>query len=270
MSVPGTVGPVPGAERLLFLMIAVQERESRALTEALHDGPMQDLTGILLSLASLRRDLPEEAADRVAQLETSLQDAAAALHRPPPPFRPGNSPRQMLELGLTQRVEGVLVDRLYISLDIDSSPPALSEVAILLATVQLLLQESDPIHQATRALVSVRSRPEGIDLALRVAYAGTPQPFTADRIVGAGSAGNDAGEAGAGAGGHDGAGPGSETVRENETSWLGRVQPVADLLGAQLRTDPGTGSWSAVVRLPRRGASPQAARHAPQTRQPAR
>ncbi|KPM53496.1 hypothetical protein ACG83_22680 [Frankia sp. R43] len=228
----------------MFLMIALQERESRALTDALHDGPMQELTGILLSLASLRRNLTEDLAERVTQIETRLRDTAATLHRPPSPFRPGSSPRQMLELGLTQRVEGVLVERLYISLDLDSAPPVLGEVAVLLAAVQLLLQESDPIHQAARALVSVRARPEGIDLALRVAYADTVQPFAPDLTA-------EADDQVRPAGADDEDGP--LATRDNAASWRERLAPIAQLLGAELRTDPATGAWSAAVRLPRRG-----------------
>jgi hypothetical protein len=224
VSQPGTAGPQAATERLLFLMIALQERESRTLTEALHDGPMQDLTGILLSLASLRRSLSEDTAEQLSQIETRLRDTAATLHRPSPPFRPGNSPRQMLELGLTQRIEGVLVERLHISLDIDASPPVLSEVAVLLATVQLLLQESDPIRQAARALVAVRSRPESIDLALRVVYSSPVRPDDSD----------------------------PDSAQGTGPSWLERLEPVAVLLGATLRADPGTGAWSAMVRLPRR------------------
>ncbi|MCK9901718.1 hypothetical protein CC117_08865 [Parafrankia colletiae] len=265
MSRPGTVGPPQAAaERLLFLMIALQERENRALTDALHDGPMQDITGILLSLASLRRGLPEDTAERIAQIETRLRDTTATLHRPPPPFRPGNSPRQMLELGLTQRVEGVLVERLYISLDIDSSPPVLGEVAVLLATVQLLLQESDPIHQAARALVAIRSSPEGVNLALRVAYAATAtQPYAPDLTARASPTSGTPAPAGA-----DGPGPANDAAadegtpediipRDSAASWLERLRPVAELLGAQLRADSATGAWSAMVRLPRRSARPR-------------
>ncbi|WP_018639193.1 sensor histidine kinase [Parafrankia elaeagni] len=268
MSRPGTVGPPQAAaERLLFLMIALQERENRALTDALHDGPMQDITGILLSLASLRRGLPEDTAERIAQIETRLRDTTATLHRPPPPFRPGNSPRQMLELGLTQRVEGVLVERLYISLDIDSSPPVIGEVAVLLATVQLLLQESDPIHQAARALVAIRSSPEGIDLALRVAYAATAtQPYAPDLTARAsptsaapapGGAGGPGPADDAAAAAADEGTPEDTPPRDSAASWLERLRPVAELLGAQLRADSVTGAWSAMVRLPRRSARPR-------------
>ncbi|OHV27962.1 hypothetical protein BBK14_18540 [Parafrankia soli] len=215
MTQSGTAGDARVADRLMFLMIALQERANRALVEELHDGPMQELTGILLSLASLRRGLPAEAAAQIIQIETRLRDAAAALHRPQPPFRPGNGPRQMLELGLTQRVEGVLVDRLYTSLDIDVAPPALAEVAVVLATVQLLLQESDPLERPARALVAVRSSAEHVELALRVAYA-------------------------------DGFRPDAATAGRLE-----RLRQVADVLGARLSPDAVTSAWSAAVRLPR-------------------
>ncbi|MEX5709036.1 hypothetical protein AB1484_12180 [Parafrankia sp. FMc6] len=53
---------------------------------------MQELTGILLSLASLRRGLPAEAAAQITQIETRLRDAHRGAHRHQPPARVNRLP----------------------------------------------------------------------------------------------------------------------------------------------------------------------------------
>lgn len=198
----GRAGPDDSLQRLLIDVVALHEREDRAVVAALHDGPMQEITAILLELASIRRATGGPAADRLHDIENRLHDTVASLHRPPSPFRPGHDPRQILELALAQRVAGLLTDDLQTRWEIDEFPPDPGTIAVLITAVQLLLQANDPVRRADRLSVEVRSGPEDVELTLWVVPA----------------------EAG-----------------RNEEERAARLARTAEILGARLTVGPGAG-----------------------------
>ncbi|MCK9897634.1 histidine kinase [Frankia sp. AgB32] len=211
----------PPAHVLLRLLVALQERGHRVSAERLHDGPMQDFTAILLDLASVRRRLPDELADRVNTIENRLRATTVGLHQPPSPFRLDHDARRTLTTGLSQRVDGLLVDHLDTDLRFDDGEPTGGEIAVALAAVQLLLMASDPVGTGERARVSARCGPDGLDLLLSVQPSRHEPPADAARA--------------------------------------GRLRPLADLIGAELRHDPDTGAWKAALTLERpRAAEPAA------------
>ncbi|EIV94411.1 hypothetical protein [Frankia sp. QA3] len=211
---PGPDGAPPApALDLLRLMVALQERGHRSLAERLHDGPMQDFTAVLLELASVRRRLSGDLADRIGGIEHHLRSATSGLQLPPGAFRLGYDARRALAAGLALRVDGLLVDRLDTDLQVDEHPPTRAEISVVLATVQLLLMASDPVGTGEHAWLAVRSAPAELDLRLRVRPGGYEPPADAARAA--------------------------------------RLRPVADLIGVELRHDAATGGWSAALRLDR-------------------
>ncbi|WP_261555211.1 histidine kinase [Frankia tisae] len=214
---PGPEGcpPAPSFD-LLHLMVALQERGHRSLTERMHDGPMQEFTAVLLDLASVRRRLSGDLADRVGEVENHLRAATNALQLPPGVFRFGYDARQSLTAGLTLRIAGLLVDRLDTDLQVDEHPPTHAEISVVLATAQLLLQASDPVGTGEHAWLAVRSAPAEVSLLLRVRPRAYEPPADAARAA--------------------------------------RLRPVADLIGVELRHDASTGGWSAAFRLDRPSA----------------
>ncbi len=207
----------PPAHALLRLLVALQERGHRVSAERLHDGPMQDFTAILLDLASVRRRLPDDLADRVSSIENRLRATTVSLHQPPSPFRLGHDARSTLTSGLSQRVDGLLVDHLDTDLCFERGEPTGGEIAVALAAVQLLLMASDPVGTGERARLSARCGPAGLDLELSV------QP-----------------------GRHE---PPADAARAD------RLRPLADLLGARLHHDRDTGAWTAALTLDRSGSA---------------
>ncbi|CAO5156180.1 Histidine kinase [Frankia sp. AiPs1] len=216
MSVRGDEGG-PQSRELLRLLVALQERGQRALATHLHDGPMQEFTAILLELASVRRRLPDDLAERLVAIEERLRATTLALQLPPSAFRLGNDARHALISGLAQRVDGLLVDRLDTELHVEEDPPTYEEIAVALAAVQVLLLASNPINAGEQAWLSARSRPGGLDLCLRMHPSGHELPADEARAA--------------------------------------RLRPVADLIGADLRHDAESASWTATIHLGRLGRS---------------
>jgi len=213
-------GHVDDAVRLLLrLMVVGQERTRQHLNDVLHDGPIQDLTAILLSLAAVRRTLAAPDAEKLTAVENQLRDAIAALHLPPAAFRPGYDARRILDTTLATRVRGPLARELDTSLEVDGPAPTRAELAELLAVVQLLLLESDPLRPARHASVRVRSGRDTVTLTLRA----TPDSCPAS----AADAARDAAER------------------------TDRLRHVAAIVGAHVSEDGPGGAWRASVTWPR-------------------
>jgi hypothetical protein len=224
-------GPASDDTRLLLrLIVAGQERERRHWGDVFHDGPIQDLTAVLLGCAAVRRGLPEPEAEKLAVIETQLRDAMSALHLPAPAFRVGNDARTILESALASRVRGPLTRDLDVVLELDEPGPTRAELAELLAAVQLLLSEADPRRPALAASVTIRAREDGVALTLRAA----PDPRAA-------------------------AGPDAAADAAARTERFARL---ATILGAQITEDEPGGAWCAALSWPceptRRARVPQA------------
>ncbi|WP_052710934.1 hypothetical protein [Pseudofrankia sp. DC12] len=217
--------PVSETTRLLLRLIAAgQERERQHLCDAFHDGPIQDLTAVLLTCAAVRRTLDGPAAERLAAVETQLRDAITTLQLPAPAFRAGRGASKILTTALTNRVRGALAHELDAVLDVDDVPPSRAEVAEVLSAVQLLLLESDPWRPARRAVVTVRSGHDGVALTLWA----VPDRCSATSVDAA----------------HDAA---ARAVR---------LRRVAAIVGARITEDQPGGAWRASVSWPRRAPSP--------------
>ncbi|MCM3884038.1 histidine kinase [Frankia sp. R82] len=204
-------------DELLRLLVALQERGQRAMAVRLHDGPMQEFTAVLLELASVRRRLPGELAERVVEIEDRLRATTFELQLPPSIFRLGHDAPAALTAGLDQRVAGLLVDRLDTELHLEENPPSDAEIAVVLAAVQVLLMASNPHATGERAWLSVRTGPAGVDLRLGVRPSGHEPPADEARA--------------------------------------GRLRPLAQLIGADLRHDAEAARWTATLHLARSTAA---------------
>ncbi|MBL7497724.1 hypothetical protein I6A84_38295 [Frankia sp. CNm7] len=212
----------PGNEQtrlLMRLMVAGQERERRHLCDAFHDGPIQDLTAVLLTCSAVRRSLSGPAAEQLAALESQLRDTITSLRLPPPAFRAGSDARKILETALAGRVRGPLAHTLDTVLDVDDPEPDRGQIAELLGAVQLLLQEGDPLRPAAHAQVTIRSGKDGVALTLRV----TPDPLST-------AASPDAGQ--------------------HARARTERLSRIAALTGTQVVEDRPGGLWSASLAWP--------------------
>ncbi|ADP84700.1 histidine kinase [Pseudofrankia inefficax] len=217
--------PVSDTTRLLLRLIAAgQERERQHLCDAFHDGPIQDLTAVLLTCAAVRRTLDGPAAEKLAAVETQLRDAITTLQLPAPAFRAGSDASKILTTALTNRVRGTLARELETVLDVDEAPPSRAEIAEVLSAVQLLLLESDPWRPARRASVTVRSGPDGVTLTL----CASPDPCSATSLDAA----------------HD------------AVARAGRLRRVAAIVGARITEEQPGGSWRASLSWPRRTPPP--------------
>jgi signal transduction histidine kinase len=215
---------VADVHALLRMMVFLQDRGQRVAADRMHDGPMQDFTAILLELATIRRQLPAALSERISSIEDRLRTTSLGLQPPPNVFRISHDARQSLAAGLSQRVDGLLVDQLETDLRVETHPPTLTEIAVSLAAVQLLLAASSPHRPAEQAWLTAESRPDGLDLRLRV----RPR------------------------------GPRLET----DPTRSGLLRSLADLIGARLAHDPADSTWSAtlhVSRIPRPPRPPRPA-----------
>lgn len=215
---------------LLRLLTAVQEREHRYRNDEFHDGPVQDLTAVLLGLAALRRTLEAEQATRLAEIETQLREAITAARRPPLAFRAGNDARAVLESALAARVHGPLADVLDVVIEVEDHPPTRDELAELLAIVQTLLVQSDPVRPATHVAVTIRSGPDEVAVTVAATPAVTPEVAAAPETAG------------------------QAAVRSR------RLRLAAEAVDATLTEDRPGGRWQAVARRGRpAGPGPAAA-----------
>ncbi|SNQ48769.1 conserved hypothetical protein [Frankia canadensis] len=213
---PSADTAVARVHELLRLVIDLQERAQRAAADRLHDGPMQEFTAILLELASVRRRLPAGPAERVLAVENRLRLTTVGLQAPSV-FRLAHDARAALIAGLTQRVDGLLVDRLDTELRVEAHPPTLTEVAVVLGAVQLLLTAGSPHRRGEHAWLSAESGPDGLALRLRVRPPG-PRPGSA---------------------------------ADQDPAPAALLRPLADLIGATVTDDPATTTWSAALHVPR-------------------
>jgi CheY-like chemotaxis protein len=153
---------------LLTLAGALRERERQHLADFLHDGPIQELTSMLLGMGLVRRSLsagtPERLStvdDRLASLEDQLSATMATLRTELGGWRAHVHSPDSFQATLRQRVPGLLADELVLADRPGLSP---SEVMTVVAVVELLLLGLDiqePVAEAT-----VEARREGADVAL--------------------------------------------------------------------------------------------------------
>ncbi len=219
------VPAMPDAYLLLQLLVELQEREHRYVSDLLHDGPMQEFTAVLLALGRVRTTLGADVGEQLAAIEARLRETVISLHRPLPPFRPGNDARAVIEMTLAQRVHGLLADALEVDVDVDAWPPTWAELPVLLAVIQLLLLTGEPTRPVARAAVAVRSDLGGVELRLQVVPAEAHETSEAPGIADA------------------------ARIR------AARLHALADAVGAQVECDPGGWAWRAVLTLPRPGCS---------------
>lgn len=217
---PQEPDPVDEATRLMLRLIAAgQERERQHLCDAFHDGPIQDLTAVLLTCAAVRRTLTGPAAEKLAAVETQLRDAITTLQLPTPAFRAGSDARRVLTSALASRVRGPLARELDAVIEVDDAPPNRAELAEVLSAVQVLLLESDPWRPARHASVTIRSSQDAVTLTLRA----LPDPCSATGLDAA----------------HDAA------------ARTGRLRRVGSLVGAHITEDQAGGGWGAALTWPR-------------------
>ncbi len=134
-----------------------EERARRKLASELHDGPAQNLTGMSLALAAMKRNLADrEQVDRIVELEQVLADTTTQTRT------------LMLELAPPGLHENGLVDalrwladrvrqqqRLLVSVEDDGSPKPLEDqvTVLLFQTVRELLQNVVKHARSKRATV---------------------------------------------------------------------------------------------------------------------
>ena len=134
-----------------------EERARRKLAAELHDGPAQNLTGISLSLAAIKRGLTDKALlERVVEIEqvladTTLQIRTLMLELAPPGLHEGGLIEALRWLADRVRQQ----QRLLVTVEDDGSPKPLEDSVqvLLFQTVRELLQNVIKHARSKRATV---------------------------------------------------------------------------------------------------------------------
>ncbi|HET9863904.1 MAG TPA: MASE1 domain-containing protein, partial [Steroidobacteraceae bacterium] len=134
-----------------------EERARRKLAAELHDGPAQNLTGISLSLAAIKRGLTDRALlERVVEIEqvladTTLQTRTLMLELAPPGLHESGLIEALRWLADRVRQQ----QRLLVSVEDDGSPKPLEDSVqvLLFQTVRELLQNVIKHARSKRATV---------------------------------------------------------------------------------------------------------------------
>jgi len=145
-----------------------EERARRKLASELHDGPAQNLTGMSLSLAAMKRNLADkEQVERIVELEqvladTTLQTRTLMLELAPPGLHENGLVEALRWLAERVRQQ----QRLLVSVEDDGSPKPLEDpVAVLLfQTVRELLQNVVKHARSKRATVRLSTNREQLML----------------------------------------------------------------------------------------------------------
>ena len=158
--------PDSSGAHLLPVIVALAERQRHYAAEVLHDGPMQEFTGILLALGQLRKGLDAEYTARLTEVETKLRDTVTALRPAASVWQADLAPAALLDAVLRNWVDGPLAERLDLTVDhaVDSAALDRQEIAAVVGLVQLVLHELDPTAQVQSASVSVRCLPTAVDV----------------------------------------------------------------------------------------------------------
>lgn len=138
-----------------------EERARRKLATELHDGPAQNLTGMSLTLASMKRKLTEpEQVERIVELEqvladTTLQTRTLMLELAPPGLHENGLVEALRWLAERVRQQ----QRLMVTVEDDGSPKPLEDPVniLLFQTVRELLQNVVKHARSKRATVRCAS-----------------------------------------------------------------------------------------------------------------
>jgi signal transduction histidine kinase len=145
-----------------------EERARRKLASELHDGPAQNLTGMSLTLAAMKRGLSDkEQVERIVELEqvladTTLQTRTLMLELAPPGLHENGLVEALRWLADRVRQQ----QRLLVTVEDDGSPKPLEDpVAVLLfQTVRELLQNVVKHARSKRATVRLSTNREHLML----------------------------------------------------------------------------------------------------------
>lgn len=161
------------AERrsLAAAIVLAQEQERRRVAEDLHDGPVQELVGLGLTLDALSAGLREqapEAADGVARAAASARDMVKALRRAIFDLHP----MALKELGFSAATRA-LVQRLEwrgarVSLDLEAAD-GLSDVHRTVAFRVVQEAIANVARHAEPAAVAISARADGDRIVVEVA-----------------------------------------------------------------------------------------------------
>lgn len=148
--------------RLVAESMLADERQSRALAEQLHDGPLQNLLAVKLDLEDLREQHSDEVLDRI---ESALRDTVTQLRSTVGTLHP----TVLAQVGLTaalRELAGSHEQRTGVAVDVDldevGKPPAQD---LLYRAARELLANAHKHSGATRLTVQLRG---GTMLMLRV------------------------------------------------------------------------------------------------------
>ena len=141
-----------------------EERARRKLASELHDGPAQNLTGMSLSLAAMKRNLADkEQVERIVELEqvladTTLQTRTLMLELAPPGLHENGLVEALRWLAERVRQQ----QRLLVSVEDDGSPKPLEDqvTVLLFQTVRELLQNVVKHARSKRASVRCSTKQE--------------------------------------------------------------------------------------------------------------
>jgi len=147
-----------------------EERARRKLASELHDGPAQNLTGMSLTLAAMKRHLTDrEQVERIVELEqvladTTLQTRTLMLELAPPGLHENGLVDALRWLADRVRQQ----QRLLVSVEDDGSPKPLEDqiTVLLFQTVRELLQ--NVVKHARSKRATVRCATNGEHLMLDV------------------------------------------------------------------------------------------------------
>jgi len=141
-----------------------EERARRKLASELHDGPAQNLTGMSLTLAAMKRHLTDrEQVERIVELEqvladTTLQTRTLMLELAPPGLHENGLVEALRWLAERVRQQ----QRLLVSVEDDGSPKPLEDqvTVLLFQTVRELLQNVVKHARSKRASVRCSTKQE--------------------------------------------------------------------------------------------------------------
>jgi len=141
-----------------------EERARRKLASELHDGPAQNLTGMSLTLAAMKRHLTDrEQVERIVELEqvladTTLQTRTLMLELAPPGLHENGLVEALRWLAERVRQQ----QRLLVSVEDDGSPKPLEDqvTVLLFQTVRELLQNVVKHARSKRATVRCSTKQE--------------------------------------------------------------------------------------------------------------
>jgi signal transduction histidine kinase len=167
-------------ERLLVRALDAETAERRRLAADLHDGPVQDIAGLALSLGAAARTTTgpgsavlDESATTLRAAVSTLRSSMAAIH-PPAPDREGLV-AALDDATARGRAAGVRVD-VHVPVTIEAAPAA------LLATVRFVRESvANTVRHAAASMVEVVVRRTGEDLVVVVADDGVG--FAPDEVL---------------------------------------------------------------------------------------